>query len=608
MRQKIQSVDLHNIDRFIGKCGTNKYDAERKKLYGQLKFITESPEDEKVQVFLEKENSFAIIQQDKFFESESKRIEVKYNKARKEIVDLSLPEDELKLQLRSVEDDYHTALRKLTDDVNSKKEYYTNRTVDELKTDLAQRQEVVTERYERRKNLAQKALDLHWMEGVAKDEYDEDSIYNPINWINNAPLGTIKRAHKMMRNESAPEAIIKYALADIIVGKRGMNREDFQAVSELYDSAKKGDWEEKRHIESIMTVGGIVSSAGYEVSLDDLSSMAEQQYSGMAGCLKKYPLEAVREFMSQSVNLDSVTTVKEITDKFGHSLSNDEVLAMAKQNITGLEGAMKSFSLVDVQALLSQDVSLPTATSVLKNTQQFGYTLSLDQIASIAKGVNDVDDFKNALKGLPLTEVEELYAKSISYHDFSITKAALHSHNYNFDFGAIVNTAEKLATQNEYEMLNTALEHFSLDEVESILSSGVRLSNVIDVKGALINNSVVMNLPEIIQVTQLSGDWSQGSNVTKTIETFGLEVFKHIVSKGCRIDKAVNVNNQIHGNGGGISSDLKESLKKGGIETVIAIAKAGNMDVAVKTIEAGFSADEITRYPFLISSLVSQSS
>jgi len=327
-------------------------------------------------------------------------------------------------------------------------------------------------------------------------------------------------------------------------------------------------------------------------------------------------LEQVKQFMAQSINLQSITTTKKVTEKYGHDLSPVEVAEIASHNIDGLDDSMRSFSLDDIRVLLKQDVHLPIAVAVLNNTRQFGYELDVTQIANVAKNVRDINDFTSALRGLPLEEVEKIFSDGIAYSEYGQVKQALEKHQLDSGFTAVHALAKKLTRTREYYNLDSVLDTFTLEEVEQILDKGSVLSGVLDVGNAFKTKEIPTNLQEIILFEKYAGDYSKGHYVTQSIDAFGIDNVRKIVAKSCRLDKAIEVNNYINGassrsrrygsSDDGISESLKESLKKGGLDVVIAIAKAGNMEVAVKTIEAGFTVEEITRFPFLISPLVTK--
>jgi hypothetical protein len=652
MRQKIQGVDLHNIERFIGKSGESKYNPERKRLYWQIKnfdslvagsdSVFQQPDlqeyaykehdlsealekkeitqeefnikkqeldkwfEENKTNFLEEENGHAIVKQDKWKQRESDRLQHKLNKDLQEIEEANLPEEEKQLQTESVKAKYENKISAVNTDYQEHIDYYQNRTAEQLLNDLQERQALVEQRHEKRKSLAQKALDLHF---EINHKQDENTI-SIVDWINYAPLGTIKRCHKMLKQGMGKEKIVEYALSEIISGSRGVTREDLKVIHELLEKAKGQDWETKQKLESMMKVGNIISLSDYEASLDEIAQMSKQNFYGMTPALKEYELKEVRGFMDKGINLNSIVQVKKITEKFEHKLDSNEIADMASHDIQGLEDALRSFDLGAVKQFLDQDVKLPVAVSVLNNTKQFGYELSVTQIANIAKNVDgdDIEDFTSALRELPLAEVEKLFSIGISYRNFSTVRGSLGKHKHKSDFASSLAMAQKLSKHSEYGNIDNALDSHSLKEINQIVASGSTLSGVLDVKNSLAEKEVETTLEETIQFSKLAGDWNQGYNVKKAIDTFGIDDVRKIASKNCRFDKAVEVNGYINNesSSGNVSGELKESLRKGGIDVVIAIAKAGNIEVAVKTIEAGFTIEEITRFPFLISALVTK--
>lgn len=621
MRRKIQGIDLHNIDRFIGKSGDGSYDQERKRLFGQIKFLkTSSDEDEKDKL-TDRENAFAVKKQHKWYEGEIERLAQKLERSKSEVERANVPEDEKQLQLESVLTRHEVEVARIEDDYQSTLAGLQGRSREDLLTDLEQRQELVNERYEKRKSLGQKALDLHFQfnhpKKISRGDYEEKPYAGIVDWINYAPLGTIKRSHKMLRQGIKEEAIVEYALADIIAGARGATREDLQTVHGLVEKAKGQDWEAKQKLAAMMKVGNILSLFNYELSLDEVADLADKNFNGMTEALKLYDLDQVKQFMSRGISLESVTTARKITEKFGHDLSPDIIAEMASHDIHGLEDALRSFDLDATMTLLKEDAKLPVAVAVLNNTRQFGYELTTAQIANVAKNVNDINDFNWALQELPLAEVERLFTTGIPYREFVKVKGALEKHGYPADFKSSLAISQKLSTNdrfnNEYDSLDLALQAYTLEEIEKVIAKKMPLSVLLAVRESLQKKGVESGLEETIQFAQYAGDWQQGWNVTQAIDTFGIEDARKIASKSCRLDKALEVHKLINSTGltfGGrdndVSDSLKRSLKAGGIDVLIAIAKAGNIEAAAKTIEAGFTVEEITRFPFLISPMVAK--
>jgi|LSQX01.2.fsa_nt_gb hypothetical protein len=615
MRQKIQGIDLHNIERFIGRSGDNKYESERRKLFGQIKFLKEGYDQDKKQEFTTKENEFAVQKQHKWFERESERLNHKFEKSKAEIETANLPDDEKELQLQPVVEKHQCAMTELETDYHTQVERLQNRTPEQLLVDLEQRQTSVNERYEKRKSLAQKALDLHFKINHTGGDYNSKPLTGIVDWINYAPFGTVKRAHKMMRLGMSDEVITEYSLADTIAGKRGATRDDLKTTHFLIEKAKGQDYKVRRKLEAMMKVGSILSMAGFKASFDEVAELAGKNFYGMAEALKMYDLGQVKQFIDQGISLWSIIETRKITQKHGYELSPVEVAEIALHNIDGLDDALRTFNLGEVRTLLSQDVDLLVAIAVLNNTRQFGYELDITQITNVAKNVHCINDFTSALRELPLAEVEKLLTVGVLYSGFSKVKVALKKHGYASDFSSTLSSSQKLIKNSEYNNLDRILDFYSLAEVDQIIAKGVTLQNVLNVREALKGKGVQLHLQEILEFVKYAGDFYDSSYyVGRAIDVFGIEGARKIVAKGCRLGEAIEVYNYIN-DGNGTLEQLREFLKKGGLDVVIAIGKSNNMEAfkkrftledVKKTIEAGFTIEEITRFPFLISPLVTK--
>lgn len=634
MRDKILETNFEHIDRFIGKSGDNRYAPEKKKLDTDIEALKEHLDiahsgrsytwgeqkltgTEAARAYIEQENLFAIQKQQRWIEKETERLNHKFEKSKIEIEKADLPEEEKELKLQSVISRHKNAIASVQADYEAEVARLKERTPEQMLADLEQRQAIVNERYEKRKSLAQKALDLHFRINHPSSDDNSKPLRGIVDWINYAPLGTIKRGHKMMRLGMSGETIIELALADIIAGSRGATREDLNFVHELVEKAKSQDQNAKHTLESMMKVGSILSASNYEVSLNEVADLAGKSFYGMTEVLKMYDLDQVKQFMAQDINLQSITTAKKVTEKYGHDLSPIEVAEIASHNIDGLEDSMRSFSLDDIKVLLKQDVHLPIAVAILNNTQQFGCELDVAQIASVAKNFGGIDDFASALRSLPLEEVKKIFSDGITYDEYNQVKQALEKRQLNSNFTAVHALAKKLTRTRGYYKLDSALDTFTLKEVEQILDKGLILGSVLDVGNVFKTKEIPTNLQEIILFEKYAGDAGKGHYVSQSIDTFGIDNVRKIVAKSCHLDKVIKVDNYINGDDrlsrlygssdNGMSESLRESLKRGGLDVVIAIAKAGgNMEIVVKTIEAGFTVEEIIRFPFLISPLITK--
>lgn len=617
MRVKIQDSDLRNIGRFIGKSGINRYQGEHKRLFGQLKILREGDENAKQGITM-RENAFAIQKQERWLAREMEKINRWLEKSKVKIDTYDIPDSEKQEILETVRRRYEEKTADLNNDYRGEIARLGKRSPDELLDVLQERQGVVNKRYEKRKSLAQKALDLHFAFNHDGGNYGSKPLGGLVDWINYASLGTIKRSHRLLKQGVSDDQITTRALADIITGARKVDPEDVLVVQTLVQKAKGQDLSAQQKLQGMSKVGNILSRFDYEVPLEELESIATKSYRGMTEALKMYDLEQVKQFMDQGIDLQSITTVKKITEKYGHNLSPIEVTEIASHSIDGLDDAMQTFDLEAVRSLLKQDVNLPIAIAVLNNTQRFGYDLEIGQIANVAKNVRDIEDFTAGLKGLPLPEVEKIFSDGIAYNEYCQVKEALQKYQLDSSFDAAYALARKLTRTREYYSLDSALSTFSLEEIEQVLDKGSALSGVLEVDNALKGKEIVTSLQEIILFEKYAGNYHKGHYVTQAIKAFGIEDVRKIVAKSCMLDKAVEVNDYINadsnnssgrsigGGDDGISESLRQSLKKGGLDVVIAIAKVGNMEAAVNTIKAGFTVEEIIRFPFLISQLVTK--
>ena len=172
MRNKISSSDFRNISRFIGKSGDNKHEEEKKELDVKINVLREYLElrqdsdnrisEKTVNDFIDEENNKEISKQERWYEKERGKIEHRLEKEKGEIEALDLPEEEKELQLESVNTKYDKSLSVMMEDYQRQVDYFRNRTTEQLLNNLAERQNVVKERYEKRKSLAQMAIDLHF--------------------------------------------------------------------------------------------------------------------------------------------------------------------------------------------------------------------------------------------------------------------------------------------------------------------------------------------------------------------------------------------------------------------------------------------------------------
>lgn len=235
MRQKIQGVDLHNIGRFIGKAGDDKYGRELRTIHLELEHVPYGQEQEEWAL---KRNFHDIARVDKQHRKKQEAVKLRLERKKLDIEDLELPDEERTLQIQSVKTRYEEELRKLDEEYQVESQRVRTRTPEQLIEELKARQEALKPKHERHKSLAEKALDLHFRFNHHPPSRDDDNsgYYDQyggniqIDWINNAPLGLIKRAHRMLERGVSEGTVLKYAAAEIISGENGVDRAALEYV------------------------------------------------------------------------------------------------------------------------------------------------------------------------------------------------------------------------------------------------------------------------------------------------------------------------------------------------------------------------------------------
>lgn len=358
MRRKIQGIDLHNIERFIGKAGDGKYSSERKRVFGQIKFLKETYDTEAKDKFTSEENQRGTEKQNLWRDTEIERLRNKFTKTQARIEKLNLPEEEEQLQLESAESEFNEGVAKVQGGAEEKINYFQTRTSDQLLVDLEERQKLVEVRYEKRKSLAQKALDLHFHFNhtggrsrrrgrSSDDEQPQEKPYaGVVDWVNYAPLGTIKRAHGMLRKGISDKTVMEVSIADIILGKNGIDRESLQKINNLSTELKV--------LEDEMQV----KAKALEPFNDREWNDPERQKA------QSEHQEAYSKYNEKQSQIQNLIRAGSILANRGYALSLEELIEFSKKNIGGLYKALGEFSLDEVKYLLDNNVYLESATNM----------------------------------------------------------------------------------------------------------------------------------------------------------------------------------------------------------------------------------------------------
>jgi hypothetical protein len=238
MRNKIQETDFDNVERFIGKSGDSRYQHEKKRIdkdvialedfvannhYDDAHFLTVKNEDgsdrnvkgnEAAEIMTRQKNGEAIKRADLWFTKKSEKINHWLEKSKIKIAEYDISEEERNSIYQIVQDRYDKKISDLEQEYEVEITRLKNRSPEELLESLKERQGIVNKRFEKRKSLAQKAIDLHFHFNHEGRKYDSKP-FDQIDWINSAPFGVIKRAHRALNAGVDDLTIIMRALSEI---------------------------------------------------------------------------------------------------------------------------------------------------------------------------------------------------------------------------------------------------------------------------------------------------------------------------------------------------------------------------------------------------------
>lgn len=232
----------------------------------------------------------------------------------------------------------------------------------------------VNERYEKRKSLAAKALDLHFQFNHEGKQYGSKPFSGIVDWVNYAPLGSIKRAHRMLRLGISEETIVKVAVTDIVTGKDGMTRADLDKVGELFDQIHAAELAQKA-----------AANAAEQVANLDWSDPRKQQANQAVN-------DANQKLYTAKYSVTNLSKIGNILSRHNYELPLAEKVELSKLNTHGLNEALEVFTLEEAKALMSRNVGLPTATHVRKQLRELtGQDVSLDTIAQVAEIPNGIE-------------------------------------------------------------------------------------------------------------------------------------------------------------------------------------------------------------------------
>ena len=639
MRLKIRWSDLHNIERFIGKSGYSQKRvsmmSKRSLLNRMLDHIEGLSSDDK-QKFLYGENAFEIMKQKEWREKELERIQHKYDK----LIDKTRSEERRAIYEQRRQEE----LQKTEQDVSERLAYFENRTVPELIADINSEIDSLSHKIEKRKSLAEKAIELYFKLDIGSTEWDEvseeyihDSKYHDcIDWINDAPFGVIKRAHRRMADGMPADEVYKLAIREVI--RKTVNDPDQAeiAMNQMFSDVEDGSGN-VQEILMITRLAGKLSKCPEKLSYSELKSMSSKNTRWIEEALAAFSPSDVKKFVDKELNLSLVPKLSRIAEEFGYKLDIDQLIELSSKGIIksyyykDVEGVfvstLRNFSLDEAMTAMDANVDLKILNAIkpILSAQGIdGLSEILDRAVKIGQLSNNYDggyeklisQYRAAINSIGIEKADDLLSRGI---DFNTYKMAIREFKDSVgdDFDKALKLSEKISIAMHGEPLDQeeasirALRNANIGYTESqilnLYEHGVAASLYKKVfigaeyddddSDAKENSSLDFNdKVKLLQNASKDG-YDLSWRIRKAIESFDDDMLHRLAEGGADVIHAHRVKETL-------DRDVEYSEFNTPENVIYLALNHLEADVFLRAVNAGFSIDEIKLYPFLASDLL----
>lgn len=649
MRQRIMNSNLHNIDRFIGKSGCSQkcssFKSERSRLGNRVKYINGLSEDGK-QEFLAKENAFEIKKQEEWRKEEVERIKHKYEK----LISKTRNEERRATYASRQEEE----IQRVVADTSERIEYFENRALDGLFSDINERRELLSHRIEKRKSLAEKAIELHFKLGDGcKGEWSNDleeqnttdvSQYQGcLDWINDAPFGVIKRAHKRMVDGMSADEIYKLAISETI--RKAVNNPDqadiamHQMFREIEDGPSIDSMYDVLKIREIIRLARKLSRYSEELSYSELESMSGKDMRWIEDSLAVFPFSDVKQFIDKGLDLSLVPRLSRITEEFGYKLDTNQLIELSSKEIINsyrhkeveevFISTLRSFSLDEAITAMDTGVDLRILNAVRSIVSTQGVS-NFSEILDRATKIGQLSDryeggyeklisqYRTAINSMGIEKADGLLSHGTDLDTFNMATREF-KNSVGDDFDKTLRLSEKISTAmyglrdlnqeeasirtlynpdlgyTESQVINLYEHGISASAYRSVFISTEYNGDNLDVK----ENSSLSFDDKVKLLQNALRDNPNYWRIKEAIESFDgdTDILHQLAESGADVVHASR-----------IKYLLDEDEKYSGfntLENILYLAQNNlEVDAFLRAINAGFSVDEIKLYPFLASDLL----
>lgn len=641
--------NLHNIDRFIGKSGCSQkcssFKSERSRLGNRVKYINGLSEDGK-QEFLAKENAFEIKKQEEWRKEEVERIKHKYEK----LISKTRNEERRATYASRQEEE----IQRVVADTSERIEYFENRALDGLFSDINERRELLSHRIEKRKSLAEKAIELHFKLGDGcKGEWSNDleeqnttdvSQYQGcLDWINDAPFGVIKRAHKRMVDGMSADEIYKLAISETI--RKAVNNPDqadiamHQMFREIEDGPSIDSMYDVLKIREIIRLARKLSRYSEELSYSELESMSGKDMRWIEDSLAVFPFSDVKQFIDKGLDLSLVPRLSRITEEFGYKLDTNQLIELSSKEIINsyrhkeveevFISTLRSFSLDEAITAMDTGVDLRILNAVRSIVSTQGVS-NFSEILDRATKIGQLSDryeggyeklisqYRTAINSMGIEKADGLLSHGTDLDTFNMATREF-KNSVGDDFDKTLRLSEKISTAmyglrdlnqeeasirtlynpdlgyTESQVINLYEHGISASAYRSVFISTEYNGDNLDVK----ENSSLSFDDKVKLLQNALRDNPNYWRIKEAIESFDgdTDILHQLAESGADVVHASR-----------IKYLLDEDEKYSGfntLENILYLAQNNlEVDAFLRAINAGFSVDEIKLYPFLASDLL----
>jgi hypothetical protein len=481
-------------------------------------------------------------------------------------------------------------------------------------------------RIEKRKSIAEKAIDLHFTLSAGREEWDEDtdsyiwqggSEYGQlIDWINDAPFGTIKRAHQRLRSGMSPDDVCKSAISEVLTRVTGAES-DAEIQSMFANFA-----DNKYEIHRIMQLAGELDSYEITLSFDELRSMSAKDTRWIRESLEVFEFADVQQFIDNSLNLSLVPKVSKIAGEFGYDLDTAGLIDFARHGVINayyykevegiLSASLRQFNLDEIKQAMSEDIDLKVLNALkpylsAKGVSDFSeLSATAKKITEHSGGVNQgehlLSRYKVAVENIGLDRANDLLDLNADIDMFNMVsrefgKQTGGDYQKTLDLVEKVNRAATNGTERELPAIRTMRQRYSDEQILSLYDQGVSAETFVDIFGANGNAIEGKTLPFDVQIDIVAHSPGGAWRVRQAIEHFDTDALTQLANRGLDVNKAYDISRQL---------ERDERFKDfNSTENVIYLtANELSVETFGRTVEAGFSIEEIKKYPFLTSNLL----